>query len=194
MRLLLVEDDRMIGKAMKQGLTDAGFTVDWVTDGPSAERALTNGVYQLAVLDLGLPGKDGMTVLRDLRARRDHLPVLVVTARDAVADRIAGLNAGADDYVLKPFNLDELDKHRAWPRWPRNWWSWRTASPAWRDACRGSCGRCKQPCLQYAQGNWNRGCRFGQPESCNWACVVCCEDVGGSVVGAWGADTEVVGP
>lgn len=108
MRLLLVEDDRMIGKALQQGLTDAGFTVDWVTDGPSAERALTNGVYQLAVLDLGLPGKDGMTVLRELRARRDHLPVLVVTARDAVADRIAGLNAGADDYVLKPFDLDEV--------------------------------------------------------------------------------------
>lgn len=108
MRLLLVEDDRMIGKALQQGLTDAGFTVDWVTDGLSAERALTNGVYQLAVLDLGLPGKDGMTVLRELRARRDHLPVLVVTARDAVADRIAGLNAGADDYVLKPFDLDEV--------------------------------------------------------------------------------------
>lgn len=108
MRLLLVEDDRMIGQAMKQGLTDAGFTVDWVTDGLAAQGALADGVYQVAVLDLGLPGKDGMTVLRDLRARRDHLPVLVVTARDAVADRIAGLNAGADDYVLKPFDLDEV--------------------------------------------------------------------------------------
>lgn len=108
MRLLLVEDDQMIGAAMRQGLSDSGFTVDWVSDGPSAERALAHGVYQLAVLDLGLPGKDGMTVLRELRARRDHLPVLVVTARDAVADRIAGLNAGADDYVLKPFDLDEL--------------------------------------------------------------------------------------
>lgn len=108
MRLLLVEDDRMIGSAMRQGLAEAGYTVDWVTDGPSAERALANGVYQLAVLDLGLPGKDGMVLLRELRARRNHLPVLVVTARDAVADRIAGLNAGADDYVLKPFDLDEL--------------------------------------------------------------------------------------
>lgn len=108
MRLLLVEDDHMIGQALHQGLSDAGFTVDWVTDGPAAEGALAHGVYQLAVLDLGLPGKDGMTVLRDLRARRDHLPVLVVTARDAVADRIAGLNAGADDYVLKPFDLDEV--------------------------------------------------------------------------------------
>ncbi len=108
MRLLLVEDDRMVGAAMQQGLTQAGFTVDWVTDGVAAGHALADGVHQLAVLDLGLPGKDGMTLLRELRARRQHLPVLVVTARDAVPDRIAGLNAGADDYVLKPFDLDEL--------------------------------------------------------------------------------------
>jgi two-component system response regulator QseB len=108
MRLLLVEDDAMIGRAMRQGLGEAGFVVDWVTDGRAAELALANGVYDLALLDLGLPGKDGMALLRELRARRDPLPVLVVTARDAVADRIAGLNAGADDYVLKPFDLDEL--------------------------------------------------------------------------------------
>ena len=108
MRLLLVEDDPMIGRAMGQGLRDAGFTVDWVTDGGAAELALANGVYDLAVLDLGLPGKDGMELLRELRARRNLLPVLIVTARDAVADRIDGLNAGADDYVLKPFDLDEL--------------------------------------------------------------------------------------
>jgi two-component system response regulator QseB len=108
MRLLLVEDDAMIGRAVRQGLGDAGFTVDWVTDGRAAELALANGVYDLAVLDLGLPGKDGMTVLRELRARRDPLPVLIVTARDAVPDRVEGLNAGADDYVLKPFDLDEL--------------------------------------------------------------------------------------
>ena len=108
MRLLLVEDDAMIGRAMGEGLREAGFTVDWVTDGAAAELALANGVYGLAVLDLGLPAKDGMTVLRELRARRDPLPVLIVTARDAVADRIEGLNAGADDYVLKPFDLDEL--------------------------------------------------------------------------------------
>lgn len=108
MRLLLVEDDSMVGAGLRQGLSQAGFTVDWVTDGIAAERALADGVYQLAVLDLGLPGKDGMTVLRELRARRQHLPVLVITARDAVPDRIAGLNAGADDYVLKPFDLDEL--------------------------------------------------------------------------------------
>jgi DNA-binding response OmpR family regulator len=108
MRLLLVEDDPMIGRAMGQGLRDAGLAVDWVTDGRAAELALGNGVYDLAVLDLGLPGKDGMELLRELRARRDLLPVLIVTARDSVADRIDGLNAGADDYVLKPFDLDEL--------------------------------------------------------------------------------------
>jgi two-component system response regulator QseB len=108
MRLLLIEDDHMVGHAMQQALGSAGFAVDWVTDGLAAERALANDVYQLALLDLGLPGKDGMTLLRELRTRREHLPVLIVTARDAVAERIAGLNAGADDYVLKPFDLDEL--------------------------------------------------------------------------------------
>jgi DNA-binding response OmpR family regulator len=108
MRLLLVEDDTMLGRGMRQGLADAGFAVDWVTDGRAAELALANGVYDLALLDLGLPGKDGMTLLAELRGRHDALPVLIVTARDSVADRIAGLNAGADDYVLKPFDLDEL--------------------------------------------------------------------------------------
>jgi two-component system response regulator QseB len=108
MRLLLVEDDAMIGRAMRQGLGDAGFVVDWVTEGRAAELALGNGVYDLVLLDLGLPGKDGMALLRDLRKRHDPIPVLIVTARDAVSDRIAGLNEGADDYVLKPFDLDEL--------------------------------------------------------------------------------------
>lgn len=108
MRLLLVEDDTMIGRAMRQGLGDAGFTVDWVMDGRAAERAIGNGVYDLALLDLGLTGQDGMEVLHRLRRRGNAIPVLIVTARDAVADRIAGLNAGADDYVLKPFDLDEL--------------------------------------------------------------------------------------
>ncbi len=108
MRLLLIEDDAMIGRAVRQGLQDAGFVVDWAIDGREAETALRDDVYDLAVLDLGLPAKDGMTLLRELRARRNGLPVLVATARDAVADRIAGLNAGADDYVLKPFDLDEL--------------------------------------------------------------------------------------
>jgi DNA-binding response OmpR family regulator len=108
MRLLLIEDDAMIGKGVRQGLQVAGFTVDWVFDGVAAARALQDDVYDLALLDLGLPGQDGMTVLRGLRARNQPIPVLIVTARDAVADRIAGLNAGADDYVLKPFDLDEL--------------------------------------------------------------------------------------
>ena len=108
MRLLLVEDDTMIGRADRQGLGDAGFAVDWVMDGNAAERALANGIYDLALLDLGLPGQDGMAVLKLLRRSGNAVPVLIVTARDAVADRIAGLNAGADDYVLKPFDLDEL--------------------------------------------------------------------------------------
>jgi DNA-binding response OmpR family regulator len=108
MRLLLVEDDPMIGRAVRHGLERAGFTVDWVTEGGSAEAALANGVYDAVVLDLGLPGVDGLTLLRGLRARRDDIAVLIMTARDAVADRVGGLNAGADDYLLKPFDLDEL--------------------------------------------------------------------------------------
>jgi DNA-binding response OmpR family regulator len=108
MRLLLVEDDPMIGKAARHGLQLAGFTVDWVLDGQAAGNAIRSGVYDLCLLDLGLPGRDGMAVLRELRAGLDALPILIVTARDAVEDRIAGLNAGADDYLLKPFDLDEL--------------------------------------------------------------------------------------
>jgi two-component system response regulator QseB len=108
MRLLLVEDDPMIGRAVRHGLERAGFTVDWVTDGQSAEAAVANGVYDTIILDLGLPRVDGLTLLRSLRARRDAVPVLITTARDAVADRVGGLNAGADDYLLKPFDLDEL--------------------------------------------------------------------------------------
>lgn len=108
MRVLLIEDDKMIGEALQQGLVEAGFTVDWTLDGRAAELALASGVYDLAVLDLNLPRKSGMEVLRGLRSRGDHVPVLIVTARDAVEERIAGLNAGADDYVLKPFDLNEL--------------------------------------------------------------------------------------
>lgn len=108
MRVLLVEDDLMIGRAVRQGLGGAGFAVDWVTDGRAAELALANDVYDLALLDLGLPAKNGMVLLKELRARGNAIPVLVVTARDAVPDRIAGLNAGADDYLQKPFDLDEL--------------------------------------------------------------------------------------
>jgi two-component system response regulator QseB len=108
MRLLLIEDDPMIGRAVQSGLSRAGFTIDWVTDGHSGAAALANAVYDAVVLDLGLPRIDGLSLLRQLRARRDTVPVLIVSARDAVPDRIDGLNAGADDYLLKPFDLDEL--------------------------------------------------------------------------------------
>jgi two-component system response regulator QseB len=108
MRILLIEDDPMIGRAVQQGLLQRGFAVDWVLDGRSAELALANGVYDLAVLDLGLPRKDGRAVLETLRKRGNAMPVLIASARDSVADRVAGLEAGADDYLLKPFDLSEL--------------------------------------------------------------------------------------
>lgn len=108
MRLLLIEDDRMIGEAVRNGLMRAGFTVDWVTDGRGGQAAAANAVYDAIVLDLGLPHVDGLALLSALRSRRDNVPVLIVSARDAVADRIAGLDTGADDYLLKPFDLDEL--------------------------------------------------------------------------------------
>ncbi|CAM8641198.1 OmpR Response regulators consisting of a CheY-like receiver domain and a winged-helix DNA-binding domain [Comamonadaceae bacterium] len=108
MRILLAEDDSMLGDGLRAGLRQAGFQVDWVRDGVAAERELRAVDYAAAVLDLGLPGKDGMEVLHDLRAARNTTPVLVLTARDAVPDRIRGLDAGADDYVLKPVDLHEL--------------------------------------------------------------------------------------
>jgi two-component system response regulator QseB len=108
MRLLLVEDDEMIAAAMQDGLRQAGYTVDWARDGREAELALTDTPYDLLVLDLGLPRKSGLEVLRGVRARGDALSVLIVTARDAVSDRVEGLDAGADDYLVKPFDLDEL--------------------------------------------------------------------------------------
>ena len=108
MRILLIEDDDMIGRSVQIGLTDAGFSVDWVRDGAAAERSLAPAQHDLAVLDLGLPNRDGMAVLAGLRKAGNRLPVLIASARDGVGDRIAGLNAGADDYVLKPFDLDEL--------------------------------------------------------------------------------------
>lgn len=108
MRLLVIEDDPMIGRAVREGLLQAGFAVDWVTDGREAELSLANDVYDLALLDLGLPRGDGMLLLAKLRAGGNELPVLIASARDTVRDRIAGLEAGADDYVLKPFDLDEL--------------------------------------------------------------------------------------
>lgn len=108
MRILLAEDDSLLGDGLRAGLRQAGFQVDWVRDGLAAERELRAVDYAAAVLDLGLPGQDGMDVLRALRAVRNTTPVLVLTARDAVPDRIRGLDAGADDYVLKPVDLHEL--------------------------------------------------------------------------------------
>ena len=108
MRVLLVEDDRMIAEGVRKALRGEGFAVDWVEDGEAALSAMSGEAYDLMLLDLGLPRRDGLDVMRVLRARGHALPVLIVTARDAVADRVKGLDAGADDYLIKPFDLDEL--------------------------------------------------------------------------------------
>ncbi len=108
MRLLLVEDDPMIGAGVQSGLRQEGHTVDWVRDGKAAELALASGVHEMLLLDLGLPHKSGLELLSGLRRQGLDLPVLVITARDSVADRVKGLDAGADDYLVKPFDLDEL--------------------------------------------------------------------------------------
>jgi len=108
MRILLAEDDLMIGEAMKAALVDAGYAADWVTDGHLAVEALATTAYDMILLDLGLPRKDGFSVLAHIRAGGSAAPVLVITARDAVEDRIAGLDGGADDYILKPFIMSEL--------------------------------------------------------------------------------------
>ncbi len=108
MRLLLVEDDTMIGESVADALRAEHHTVDWVQDGQQADTALRTADYDLMLLDLGLPRLDGLSVLRALRARKQQLPVLIATARDSVQQRIEGLDAGADDYVLKPYDIDEL--------------------------------------------------------------------------------------
>ncbi|MBS0322126.1 MAG: response regulator transcription factor [Proteobacteria bacterium] len=108
MRALLAEDDPMIGEGVRRGLAQDGFAVDWVRDGRAAELALAEGVHDIVLLDLGLPRKAGLDVLATMRQRGDLRPVLVLTARDAIADRVAGLDAGADDYLVKPFELTEL--------------------------------------------------------------------------------------
>ena len=108
MRLLLVEDDPMIGESVRTGLQQDGFAVDWVQDGRAAELALDTNAYDTLLLDLGLPRKAGLDVLAALRRRGESIPVLILTARDAVADRVKGLDAGADDYLVKPFDLEEL--------------------------------------------------------------------------------------
>jgi two-component system OmpR family response regulator/two-component system response regulator QseB len=108
MRILLAEDDPLLGDGLRAGLRQLGFQVDWVQDGLAAERELSSGDYAAAVLDLGLPLKDGLAVLSALRQRKIATPILVLTARDAVPDRIRGLDLGADDYVVKPVDLHEL--------------------------------------------------------------------------------------
>ncbi|MET0210942.1 MAG: response regulator transcription factor [Burkholderiaceae bacterium] len=108
MRILLIEDDFMIGEAVRQGLTRSGYAVDWVRDAREASAAFANRVHDLAILDLGLPRGDGIQLLKSLRAGGNGVPVLIASARDSVRDRIVGLESGADDYLLKPFDLDEL--------------------------------------------------------------------------------------
>ena len=110
MRILLVEDDPMIGKTLQQALTQDGYAVDRVTDGEAGRAAIAaaQDAYAMVLLDLGLPRKGGLELLRELRRSGNRVRVLIVTARDAVADRVAGLDAGADDYLTKPFSLDEL--------------------------------------------------------------------------------------
>ena len=108
MRLLLAEDDPMIGENLEEGLRAENYAVDWVRDGRAAELALEQQVYDAVLLDLGLPQKQGFTLLREYRQRGGDVPVLVITARDAPVDRVRGLDAGADDYLVKPFDFEEL--------------------------------------------------------------------------------------
>jgi DNA-binding response OmpR family regulator len=108
MRLLLIEDDPMIGGGLQQGLRREGYTVDWVQDGKAAAAAAQMAPYGLLLLDLGLPGQDGMQLLKLLRQRDEAVPVIIITARDALPDRLAGLDGGADDYLVKPFAIEEL--------------------------------------------------------------------------------------
>jgi DNA-binding response OmpR family regulator len=108
LRVLLVEDDALLGDGIRAGLKLADYAVDWVRDGEAARLALSSHDYDACVLDLGLPKKDGLAVLKELRSQGSKLPVLILTARDTQADKIAGLDAGADDYLTKPFDLGEL--------------------------------------------------------------------------------------
>lgn len=108
MRLLLVEDDKSLGEGIQAGLKQNNYAVDWVQDGDAADHALRTGEYELVVLDLGLPKRSGLDVLKHFRARGATTPVLILTARDTVDDRVRGLDMGADDYLIKPFDLDEL--------------------------------------------------------------------------------------
>ena len=108
MRVLLVEDDEMIGQSLKQALGANGWSVDWVKEGLLAQSAMADGGYACVLLDLGLPKRDGIEVLRKARSSGDQTPVLVLTARDGIDDRITGLDIGADDYLIKPYEFREL--------------------------------------------------------------------------------------
>ena len=108
MRLLLAEDDPVLSSGLKSALTQAGYRVDHFADGISAQQALDLECYDIVVLDLGLPGRDGNTILKALRKRSDRIPILILTARDAIGDRVQSLDLGADDYLVKPFDLEEL--------------------------------------------------------------------------------------
>src|SRR5450830_2172747 len=108
MRTLLVENDLMIGDAIEGALNDASYATDWVKNGLTALAALDTQTYDLVLLDLGLPGKDGLDVLDSIRGRNNPVPLLIITARDSLDDRLRGLDSGADDYLLKPFDISEL--------------------------------------------------------------------------------------
>ncbi|GBL47417.1 two-component system response regulator QseB [Sulfuriferula multivorans] len=108
MQILLIEDDPMIGQSLVRALKDVGISSDWVRDGVAGESAIESGKYSLVLLDLGLPKKSGFDVLKTMRAKGDHTPLLIITARDEIDDRVTGLDLGADDYLIKPFGLKEL--------------------------------------------------------------------------------------
>jgi len=108
MRLLLIEDDSMIGKSIRDGLKREGYSVDWVRDGWAGEQSVNSESYELVILDLGLPRKDGLSVLSAIRVSGKIVPVLIITARSEIEDRVTGLDAGADDYLVKPFSMSEL--------------------------------------------------------------------------------------
>lgn len=144
MRVLLVEDDRMIGDAVAQALRDAAYAVDWVEDGQVASSALERHQFEVVLLDLNLPKRDGLTVLRENRARGDDVPVIIMTARDGIDDRIAGLDLGADDYLVKPFHVDEMlariravSRRRGGSGQPLLGNGWLTLDPATKQASIG---------------------------------------------------------
>jgi DNA-binding response OmpR family regulator len=108
LRVLLIEDDTMIGESLARALRSKGMSVDWARNGPDGAEALANGGYSIVLLDLGLPGKPGLDILKSRRGQGDEVPVIVITARDELDDRVAGLDLGADDYLVKPFDVSEL--------------------------------------------------------------------------------------